>query len=520
MSRDGLTPSAFAADDIDAAFRAQADARADAVALLFEGRQWTFGDLSRAVDHLAAWMIGDGFEPGDRIAWWGKNHADYIMLLLASARVGVVLAVINWRLAEREVTQILADCAPRCVVVTEEFVDRAPAGSFVAGSGGGGLTTLASLEPRTAVTWPPVVPHAPFLLLYTSGTTGLPKGVPQTHNNHLAAYRAWATSGFGVWGTADRCLICLPVFHAIGSNFSLFTLLQGASLHLLREFSLDGMRDALGSGTITRMPLVPTMVDMLVADPGIAGQDHEALRQIYYGGSTIAAPTLRRGMAIFDCDFAQCYAATETTAAGTCLAPEDHRGDDPPLRSCGRAMNGVSLRIVDAAGHDVPDGTVGEIMLAGSNIADGYWQRPAESASAFRDRWYMTGDAGIRDATGLVTIVDRTRDMMISGGENVYPSEVEAALRGHEDVADVAVVGAPDARWGHRIVAAIVARDGCPPPALDTLRRYLDPVIARYKHPRQLLVVGALPRNPTGKLLRQPLIEQAVREWQHGEVDA
>ncbi|MFM6853366.1 MAG: class I adenylate-forming enzyme family protein, partial [Sphingopyxis sp.] len=355
-----------------------------------------------------------------------------------------------------------------------------------AGALPGGQMPMAATTAPPPRHWPVVDRAAPFLMLYTSGTTGLPKGVPQTHANHLATYTAWAQCGLGRWDGHDQCLIALPAFHAIGTNFALFALLQGASVRWLREFSLPAMVDALAAGTVTRMPLVPTMVDMLTADAAIATADHRALRTIIYGGSSITRAVLERGMRVFDCDFAQCYGATETTAAGASLTPQDHRLSPPPLGTCGRPMPGVAVRIMGADGTDAAPGTVGEIWLSGPSVAAGYWNRADETAAVFVDGWYKSGDAGLVDGDGRITIVDRTRDMMISGGENVYPSQVEGAIATHPAVAAVAVFGVPDARWGHRIAAAIVAAPGHCPPTLDRLRAFLDPLIARYKHPRQL----------------------------------
>jgi acyl-CoA synthetase (AMP-forming)/AMP-acid ligase II len=502
---------------IDEAFRAQVAARPNAPALVFEGSCRTFAQLDAEAARIAAFFAASGFVPGDRVAWWGKNHADFVALLLACARSGVVLVVVNWRLALREVEQILADAAPKFVMASEEFaktLSRTAWQGYVAGtvaiSGIASLTaTVHDSEPAPCDT---LDGSLPFLQLYTSGTTGIPKGVPQTHANHLAAYRAWAGSGIGTWGPDDRCLIALPVFHAIGSNFTLYALLQGACVHMLPEFLPDAMRDALASGTITRMPLVPTLIYILANDDAIKGMNHQRLKTIIYGGASITLPVLKSGMDVFGCDFTQVYAATETTAAGTNLSPEDHLGDHPPLKSCGRAQPGVELAIFDNEGTPVPTGSIGEIAMRGQHIMQHYWNRPGETAKVLRDGWYLTGDAGHIDDSGLVTIVDRTRDMMISGGENIYPSEVESVIREHPVIAEAAVFGVPDARWGHRVAAALILRPDAAKFSLDDMRSFLDPLIARYKHPRQLLWIDALPRNATGKILRGDLIAMAERE--------
>jgi acyl-CoA synthetase (AMP-forming)/AMP-acid ligase II len=493
-------------------------AQPDACALVFEGREFTYATLDADARHVASFLIkGLGLGVGDRVAWWGKNHSDYVALLLGCALSGAVLVAINWRLAIREVEGIIDDCAPKVIIATEEFAEALntmPIPGFVAGDDAiaGVASFLVQARAATCAVIDQPRSDLPFLQLYTSGTTGIPKGVPQTHANHLATYQAWAGSGIGLWGPDDCCMITLPVFHAIGSNFTLYTLLQGASLHMLREFSPDEMREALGSGAITRMPLVPTLIDVLANDEAVRNMDHRRLKTIIYGGSSISLPVLKNGMTVFGCDFTQVYAATETTAAGTSLAPEDHLGNHPPLTSCGRAQPGVTLAIVNEAGQPVPAGTVGEIAMRGGHVMQGYWNRPEETAKVLREGWYFTGDAGHIDATGLVTIVDRTRDMMISGGENIYPSEVEVVMRDHPAVADVAVFGVPDPHWGNRVAAALVLRAGADRYSPDEIRSFLDPLIARYKHPRQFLYIDALPRNPTGKILRGELIAMAERE--------
>ena len=227
------------------------------------------------------------------------------------------------------------------------------------------LPSLRSAAQEAADIAPVGDAAAPFLQLYTSGTTGVPKGVPQTHLNHMAAYRAWADSGIGQWAPGDVCLIALPVFHAIGANFTLFTLLQGGAVYLLREFSPDSALKALDQGGVTRMPLVPTLIDMLSRDERVQALDHGRLQSIIYGGSGVSLPTLQRGMTVFGCQFTQVYAATETTAAAVSLSPDDHLGENPPLRAAGRVQKGLELKVVNERGEEAATGEVGEIAPAG-----------------------------------------------------------------------------------------------------------------------------------------------------------
>ncbi len=494
--------------------RIHAAERPEAPAIVYRGRTTSYAGLDRAASQVAQALIAEGVTPQARIAHLDKSNDLFFELLFGVAKAGAVMVSVNWRLAAPEVLHIVNDAEAEILFVGEEYF---PVIEQVRGD----LKTvrkIVALEGRHA-TWDlftawrdrhrPDDPHLPSkrsdtaVQFYTSGTTGLPKGAELTNGNFAWMLPLWTES----WLLAPEVpnLVCLPMFHIGGAGWGIAGLYAGAANHVVREFVPAQILEIIARERIKVMLLVPAMILFLVQAPQIRETDLSSLRLIVYGAAPIPADLLRQAMAIFRCGFQQVYGLTETTGAITLLPPEDHDpADARKLLSCGFAQKGVELRIVGEDGRDLPAGDVGEIVVRSPQIMAGYWRLPEASARAVRGDWFFTGDAGYLDDKGYLYIYDRVKDMIVSGGENIYPAEIESALFGHPAVADVAVIGVPDERWGEAVKAVVVRK-----PDVDVTQGELidwaRERIAGYKLPKSVDFLDALPRNPTGKILKREL---------------
>jgi len=348
---------------------------------------------------------------------------------------------------------------------------------------------------------------ATALLGYTSGTTAAPKGVPITHGALMNWFRASETEPSVYWDTSDIGLMVMPNFHLAGTLVSLPALYHGATLATLSAFEPTAFIFAVALHRPTVTCLVPTALQMLLDHKSGQSTDFSSLRRILYAGSPIGQHTLHQALDAFGCDFVQFYGTTETFII-TLLRPEQHRLDNPDLlKSCGQPMPGVELRIVDTNGHDLPAGEAGEVLVRSPWMFSGYWNKPDATAAAIIDGWYHTGDAGIRDQNGNLFLVDRLKDMIVSGGENIYSAEVERALAAHPSVQSVAVVGAPDEKWGERVVAFVVPHADMPVDVSD-LVSHCRGLIAGYKVPKEIHLTDALPQTASGKVQKAALRQQ------------
>jgi acyl-CoA synthetase (AMP-forming)/AMP-acid ligase II len=346
-------------------------------------------------------------------------------------------------------------------------------------------------------------PDDDVLQLYTSGTTGLPKGVRLSNANYSAFLDLRnRVEGFD-YRAEDTVLILMPMFHVAGTNISFSGLAAGGRLVLQAEFQPPAVLQALEAERVNHVFLAPVMINTLLQTPGVETTDFSQLRTVSYGASPISEAVLARATEVFGCGFIQFYGMTETTGAGTTLAPGEHRGD--LLRSCGRPWVSLETRIADEQGHALPPGEIGEIEIRGPIVMAGYWNRPEATAETIRpDGWLRTGDAGYMNEEGFIFVHDRVKDMIVSGGENVYPAEVENAILGCPGVADAAVIGVPDERWGEAVKAVVVPKPGeRPDPA--AIIAWARERIAGYKAPKSVDFIDALPRNPSGKVLRREL---------------
>jgi fatty-acyl-CoA synthase len=485
----------------------------DKVAVHFEGADVTYAQMAARIRRLAAALKhGLGVGRGDRVAYLGLNRPEMLDLVFACARLGAMLAPLNWRLAAPEHLYILRDCGARALLAEPDFVAQCapmraalPDMKAVAydSPAAGWLAYDAFLAAAQGDDANPHVDHAcPLLLVYTSGTTGHPKGAVLTQgalfwNAVNAAHAHDLTS-------ADHVLTTLPMFHVGGLNIQTLPALHaGATVTLHRRFDpAAGLRDiALRRPTITLM--VPATMAATVRHPDFAATDISSLRLIMAGSSTIPEALIRafhdRGVPV-----GQVYGSTETAPVAIYL-----RGPDARARvgSAGRPAVHCGIRIVDEAGNDLPAGAPGEILVKGPNLFLEYWGDPAATAAALEDGWFHTGDVGHRDADGFIWIDDRKKDVVISGGENIYPAELENVLADCPDITEAAVVARPDERWGEVAVAVVVARPECGLDAAGVLALF-DGRLARFKHPRDVVFVDALPRNVMGKVLKYELRER------------
>ena len=343
--------------------------------------------------------------------------------------------------------------------------------------------------------------------MYTSGTTGLPKGVLLTHRNAMVNVRQVQGAQRYRPSPGDRVLIAAPMYHASGAISVVNACLDGQSLVIHADFDPEAVVDALSTGGVGLCTLVPVMIQMCLAVPGALEREY-SLRALAYGASPIAEPVLAQALDTFGCEMGQGFGQTEASACLTFLTMSDHErilaGETHLLGSVGLPLAGTSIRVVDPDGHDVGPGVVGEILARGPQVMRGYWNAPEQTASTLRDGWLHTGDAGELDADGYLYIRDRVKDMIVSGGSNVYSAEVERAVLTHPAVADAAVIGVPDDRWGETVMAVVVLAPGARL-TLDELDAHCRDRLGGYKVPRRLEIADALPRNASGKVLKHEL---------------
>ncbi|MBY0278062.1 long-chain-fatty-acid--CoA ligase [Candidatus Binatia bacterium] len=489
---------------------------------VFNGTRTTYGEAAIAVHRLANALLAAGLKRGDRFAYLSKNAPEYAFLFLAASKIGAVPVPLNYRLAPPEWQYIVDDAKARLLIARGEYVAAIePVRAQLATV----ERCVALAAPDIPAGWQPYddfVGGAPatapdvhvtsdddLYQMYTSGTTGRPKGAVLAQGAVMAQL-AQASFALGS-APGERALIVAPMYHAAAAIMTCSTIWFGGSLYIQEDFHPVHAVEALSEERIGRALLVPAMIQAcLVMVPDVAERKYDALRYIVYGASPISEATLARAIDVFGCDFVQGYGMTETTAAVTYLLPSDHHralaGKPELLLSAGRAMVGTEVRVVDAQDRPLPPGEVGEIVARGPQMMRGYWNLPEASREALRGGWMHTGDAGRMDEEGYLYISDRVKDMIVSGGENVYPREVEEVLFQHPAIADVAVIGVPDEKWGETVKAIVVLREGASADAALILE-HCQGKLAGYKRPRSVDFVDALPRNPSGKVLKRELRE-------------
>ncbi|MEU0689222.1 AMP-binding protein [Streptomyces uncialis] len=501
------------------AIRLHAHERGTRPALTCADRTLGYAELHSRTNRLARALLAAA-PAGSRIGFLARTRTEAAEILVATAKAGLVSVPLNWRLSEAELTAVAQDAGLLLLLTEPEF---RPAADAVRRSLPG--LRLITLGPPTDQdvpgyeTWLAAHPdddpgHGTdadadqvFLQIYTSGTTGVPKGVLLTHGNfhtdrtELDDY---------LWAPDSVALNALPLFHIGGLGWLRVALTAGAHSVLLPDFTPATAAATIEREGVTHSFLVPSVLHMLTELPGVEKRDFSRLRLISYGAAPITPALLRRSMSVLGCRFMGKYGLTESGGAATQLPPDDHETDGPRtrlLRSVGRPRTGVQVMICDpVTGEPVPPGTVGEIRVGSRHNTPGYWNRPQETAELYDTRGLLrTGDGGYLDDDGYLFLTDRIKDMIVSGGENVYPTEVESVLAEHPAVSEVAVVGVPHDVWGEAVTAAVVLRRDITAPGEQELIDFARQRIASYKKPRRVHFVDQLPRNPGGKVLKREL---------------
>ncbi len=498
--------------------RVHGQERPDKPAITFGDRTISFGEMDARSSQVANALAGEGVGAGDRIAILDKNGVEYFELLLGGGKVNAVNVAVNWRLAAPEIAHILQDSDAKVLIVGPEFapmleaiLPELPAVKKVVVIGGfEGYDSYEDWVGGQPATDPGAAsaPDDVAFQLYTSGTTGLPKGVMLTNAN-LFTLLPVATPDWGFREDSIN-LVAMPLFHIGGSGYATVGMFVGCHTILMREVDPAAMLALIPEKRVTNMFAVPAVLQFMLIMPGINELDFSSLETVVYGASPISVEVLAGSIKAFGCRFIQAYGMTETTGAIVALMPEDHDPEGPNahrLRAAGKPMLGVELRIVDPdTGSDVAKtGEVGEIWTRSGQNMLGYWKKPDETANTItEDGWLKTGDAGYLDDDGYLYIHDRVKDMIISGGENIYPAEIENCLMSHPGVADVAAFGIPSDKWGETVHALVVkAADQDPTP--EEIIAFARERLAHFKCPTGVGFVESLPRNPSGKILRREL---------------
>lgn len=494
----------------------QADFAPDKCALRFAGQELSYARLADRVSRLATVLSTElDVSRGDRVAYLGLNSAEIIVLLFACSRIGAVLVPLNWRLAGPEHVYLLNHANPSVVFVEAEFTDHVesigpsigPLQRINYGSNREGWISYDMLMAQSGAMPPPrpdVLTDDPVLLCYTSGTTGRPKGA--LLGNDALTWNAVNATHMHDLTSNDVVLTVLPMFHVGGLAIQTLPALHaGATVVIHSRFELDAFFTALAHDGITLTLLVPTIVHAVINDPRWHSMDLGTLRMIGVG-STIVPEQIVRAVGARGVPLVQVYGSTETAPIAAYM-PFRETARQPA--STGKAAIHCDIRLVDEDGHDVADGEKGEILVRGANVMSGYWNDPEATRAAFTDEWFHTGDIGHRDQDGFLFVDGRNKDMIISGGENIYPAAIENVLSQCPDLDEVAVVGRPDDYWGEVAVAVVVVANGKERDARRIIE-FCEGRIAHYELPREVMFVERLPRNAMGKVVKEQLREMVL----------
>ena len=488
----------------------------DKPALLFEQNCISMSELDRLTNRFANALIDEGIKRGDRVVYYGSNSDDFLIALLGSAKAAATFVPLNWRLATEELEAVLADAEPTLAIVNSEldanwtllnqrrshpiptrFVncgrpDSNPFRRWLDGQKDSDPGLSCSADD---IAW----------ILYTSGTTGKPKGVEFFHGAIMLMRLCEHLEPAYTWSSSDRLLFVAPNFHLLGIGLTIQALYNGASIAIVKAFDPKLVLSEVESKQPTILAVAPVMIQMLLDDPAYKQCDFSSIREVVYAGSAISLGLIKQALDVIPCRFMQFYGSTESGGAITLLRPEEHDlSNEHRLTSCGKPLPMIDVKIMNPEGHELTDGMPGEMWIRVPSIASGYRNNPDAWSAVYQNGWFRTGDVAYRDDEGYLYIVDRTKDMIITGGENVYCSEVEHCLSLHEAVARVAVIGVPSERWGEEVKACVVLQPGfsaCESALIAYAKRHL----AAYKCPKSVDFYSELPLGGTGKVLKKVL---------------
>ncbi|MEU0314133.1 long-chain-fatty-acid--CoA ligase [Nocardioides sp. NPDC006273] len=490
----------------------QAGLRPDVAALAFDGQAWTWTELHDRILRLAGALRSEGVTEGDRIAFLDKNHPACLEMTFAASLLGAAHAVVNFRLSQEELAYVIADSAAEILIVGEEFVETVAAirselphvrRIVVLGGDKDEYEGLVASGPPLTDRHQAEATDC-FLQLYTSGTTGWPKGAMLSQGG-LAAHSEGLLPAYQMDESTVN-LVAMPLFHVGGTSWAIGSMHAGGRTIIARDAVPADLLSVIKKEQVTHAFFVPALIQMLLAQDDVA-EATKSLQVIGYGGSPMPAPLMDKTLETLSTPLYSVYGMTEMSGVFCVLGPDDHRNPKrPQLRaSAGRPLPGSEVRVViPSSGEDAAPGEVGEFWVKSPQMMIGYWNKPEATAETIVDGWLRTGDAGRMDEDGYLYVEDRVKDMVITGGENVYPAEVERVLIQHPAVAEVAVIGTPDEKWGETVHAVITLEDDSTTDAAELIA-YARERLAHYKCPTGVTFVDALPRNPTGKILKRHL---------------
>jgi acyl-CoA synthetase (AMP-forming)/AMP-acid ligase II len=476
-----------------------------------------FAALDLASNRVANALLAKGVSLNTRVGFLGKNSLDFYLALFGSVKTRGCFVPFNWRLSAQELAMQIADSTASIAFVDHESLElwnsacaiaRLNVEAIIIGQGDA-IDTLVDGCPAE----PPdlrVSEEDAAIQLYTSGTTGRPKGVMLTHGGFNRVRLCEHLEPAYEWREGDIFINPLPNFHLLHIGIALQCLYNGVGVSLLRQFEPGVVLESIARERPTLLTLTPTMIQMLLDHPKAAQTDFSSLRLMLYAGSPISLGLIKRAVAMMPCRFMQFYGSTEANGAFSLLRPDEHNLDDEnALQSCGRPLPLITFRILDSEGREVSDGEPGELVVRSPAIMAGYWAQPDATSAVLANGWYRTGDVARRDASGLYYIVDRIKDMIVSGGENIYSAEIENVLSTHPAVIAVAVIGVPDERWGEAVKAIVIRKQEISCTDVE-LTRYCRERLAAYKVPKSFDFVETLPLVSSGKVSKKDL---RARYW-------